>query len=272
MSTMQKEQGFKRYDQFPGLSFFEAEQGTPEWFAARFGVGSSEAKSAFAGGQGKTRAALMERKVREQHTGEPESHIETFDMRWGTETEPEARQYFVGSIGLDVVQVGLVKNDEYPWFHTSPDGLIVWNGQFYWLEIKCPKFSTHLKYADAMVKWKEWTHPTEYKKQCLHHSVIIGAAGGFFVSYFPEKKAKEILGADHPWAQIITFVPPPSETDVRGHIEAMRKWNKDYEKLLPQAERLVKQHEQAGLAKKNKQVSAISFAANNTQELIRRMS
>lgn len=264
---------YKRYDQFPGLSFFDAEQGTPEWFAARFElVGSSEAKSAFAGGQGKTRTALMERKIREQHTGEPESHIETFDMRWGTETEPEARQYFVDSTGLEVVQTGLVKNDKYPGFHTSPDGLIIWNGQLYWLEIKCPKFSTHLKYADAMVKGKGWTHPTEYKKQCLHHSVIIGAAGGFFVSYFPEQKAKEILGEDHPWAQIITFVPPPSEDDVHGHIEGMRKWNEDYKKLLLQAERLVKQYEQAELAKKNRQVAAISLAATRTQELIRRIS
>lgn len=264
---------WKTFDRFPDLKFYDAEQGTPEWFAARFGsVGSSEVKSAFAGGQGKTRKALMERKVREQHTGEPESHVETFDMRWGTETEPEARQFFSATTGLEVVQVGLIHRKSRTGFHASPDGLIIRPEGMYWLEIKCPKFSTHLKYMEAWEKDKNWTHPTEYKQQISHHSVMTGAKGGFFVSYFPEKKAKEILGDDQEWAQIITFVPPPTAGEVEEHLSNMDKWYADYNAMLPNAEQLVEQYRRSEQAKKDKQLKAISTAKARTDELIRRIS
>lgn len=266
------DKGYKTFDRFPALRFFDVQQGTPEWFAARFGsVGSSEVKSAFAGGQGKTRTALMERKIREKHTGEPEDHIETFDMRWGTETEPEARQFFSDSTGLEVVQVGLIRNNEYQGFHASPDGLIIRPEGLYWLEIKCPKFSTHLKYMEAWAKNKSWTHPTEYKQQIRHHSIMTGAAGGFFVSYFPERKAEDILGANQEWAQIITFVPPPTAEEVEEHLGKMNRWNADYKAILPNAEKLVERYRLAEQSKTDNQLNSIRVANQRTDELIRRI-
>lgn len=262
----------KTFDRFPSLKFHNAEQRSPEWFAARFGsVGSSDVKSAFAGGHGKTRDSLMERKIREQYTGEPESHVETFDMRWGTETEPEARQYFSEATGLEVVQVGLIRNNEYPGFHDSTDGLIIRQEGMYWLEIKCPKFSTHLKYMEEWMKNKRWTHPTEYKQSIRHHAIMTGSMGGFFVSYFPERKAMEILGENQEWAQIITFVPPPTAGEVEEHLEKMKRWNADYKSMLPKAEQLVEQHRQDEQAKKDKQLKAISTVKARTEELIRRI-
>lgn len=271
---------WKTFDRFPFLKFLDVEQGSPEWLAARFdSVGSSEVKTAFAGGQGKTRKALMERKIREQHTGKPESHVETFDMRWGAKTEPEARWYFTEEINhhrskeekIDVIQVGLISHRYRPGFHASPDGLIIRPEGMYWLEIKCPKFSTHLKYIKAWKKNNSWTHPTEYKQQIRHHSVITGAIGGFFVSYFPEQKAKEILGDDQEWAQIITFVPPPTAEEVEEHLYKMWKWKVDYKIMLQNAELTVQQYKRNEQAKKDKQLKAISTAKKRTEELIRRM-
>lgn len=264
---------YKKFDRFPGLEFLEAEQGTSDWYQERLGsVGSSEVKAAFAGGQGKTRSTLMRRKVREQYTGEQEEHIETFDMRWGIEIEPEARNYFSDATGLDVVQTGLVRNEKYPGFHASPDGLIIRNEGVYWLEIKCPKFSTCLEYMEAWAKNKTWTHPTEYKQQTRHHSIITGAVGGFFVSYFPEGKARDLLGDDSEWAQIITFVPQPTDKEVKEHTENMQRWTSDYEAMSPMAEQLTRKYRQEQQAKKDEQLNIISSAKARTDELIKRIS
>jgi predicted phage-related endonuclease len=225
-----------KIDKYPNLEFIDLPQGSPEWFEARFGsVGGSEFKTAVAKGRGgkesKTRAELMKKKIREQHTGQQETWGENHATRWGNYYEDDARMWFKERTGLQVATVGLIRNDLYQGFHTSPDGIIMTANGIYWVEIKCPQWAAACKYLEAAASLA-WLHPAEYRLQCRHHSVITGAVGGFFISYYPKDKAREILGQDAEWEQVIKYVPAPGAGELAEHVEGMNAWNKDYAEML----------------------------------------
>lgn len=119
-------------------------QGSPQWLAARCGsLGASQVHEALAKtktGWGAGRANTLATLVVERLTGCPAPTFTNDAMRWGTETEPQARDAYSFHADVDVVEVGLVRHPTIERTHASPDGMIGADGL---LEIKCPTSSTH---------------------------------------------------------------------------------------------------------------------------------
>lgn len=123
-------------------------QGTPEWLAARAGsLGASCFHEAVAmtpskKGWAASRYNLMGRLIAERLTGRPLESYQNTAMRWGTQTEPEARALYGFMHEVDIEQVGLVRHPTVRGSHASPDGLIGTDGL---LELKCPETHTHIQ-------------------------------------------------------------------------------------------------------------------------------
>jgi putative phage-type endonuclease len=122
------------------------EQGTPEWLAERAGkVTASRIADVMAKtktGYGAGRANYMADLVAERLTGLPKQGFTNDAMRWGTETEPQARAMYEIETGRDVVQVGFIPHPTIEGAGASPDGLVSDDGL---IEIKCPNTATHIE-------------------------------------------------------------------------------------------------------------------------------
>lgn len=120
-------------------------QGTPEWLQARCGsLGASQVALALAKtktGWGASRANIRAQLLAERLTGTPCETYQNDAMRYGTETEPEARAAYEFHFDCSLHLVGLVKHPRLTLSHASPDGLIGDDGL---IEIKCPNIATHL--------------------------------------------------------------------------------------------------------------------------------
>lgn len=116
----------------------DIEQGSAEWNSLRIGkVTASRMKDVLSKGRGtaqsKTAESYMMELLAEKLTGESKSFFENDAMRWGTETEPQARSMYELRSGNKVSEVAFIEYDES--IGVSPDGLIGDDGM---LEIKCP--------------------------------------------------------------------------------------------------------------------------------------
>lgn len=124
----------------------DCQQGTDEWRMARLGkVGASMVADATARtktGWGASRANLAARLVAERLTGVLSESFINDAMRWGTEKEPEARDFYSFVVGNEVKQVGLVLHPTLDHAVASPDGLVGDDGL---VEIKCPNTATHIE-------------------------------------------------------------------------------------------------------------------------------
>ena len=124
------------------------EQGSIEWLSLRLGkITASRVKDVLTKGRGtspsKTAESYMMELIAEILTGNSKPFFENDAMRWGTETEPQARaMYAVNNNFVDVKEVAFVEHNEF--IGISPDGLIGDDGL---LEIKCPNTTTQLKRA-----------------------------------------------------------------------------------------------------------------------------
>ena len=135
--------------------YLEFEQGTPEWHEARRGVATaSRFKDVLAKGQGKTRQKYLYELAGEIITGEPMPSYSNAHMERGHEMEPDAREMYAFTQGVDPVQVGFVKEGR---AGCSPDSLVGDDGL---LEIKT-------KLPHLMVECIErGTFPPEHVAQC----------------------------------------------------------------------------------------------------------
>tara|TARA_R110000851_G_scaffold160243_1_gene303460 strand:+ start:3893 stop:4519 length:627 start_codon:yes stop_codon:yes gene_type:complete len=124
------------------------EQGSAEWLAMRLGkVTASKVSDVLSKGRGSAPSKMAEtymiELVAEVLTGNSKPFFENDAMRWGTETEPQARaMYAVNNDFVDVKEVAFVEHNEQ--VGISPDGLIGDKGL---LEIKCPNTTTQIKRA-----------------------------------------------------------------------------------------------------------------------------
>ena len=124
------------------------EQGSAEWLSLRLGkIPASRVKDVLTKGRGtspsKTAESYMMELIAEILTGNSKPFFENDAMRWGTETEPQARaMYAVNNDFIDVKEVAFVEHNEQ--IGISPDGLIGEDGL---LEIKCPNTTTQIKRA-----------------------------------------------------------------------------------------------------------------------------
>ena len=122
-------------------------QGSAEWLAARIGkVTASRMSAVLSKGRGdapsKTAETYMMELIVEKLTGEPTPFFETADMKWGTETEEDARLMYQIRNNVAIREVAYISEGEN--LLVSPDGLVGDNGL---IEIKCPKSATQLKRA-----------------------------------------------------------------------------------------------------------------------------
>ena len=124
------------------------EQGSAEWLAMRLGkVTASKVSDVLSKGRGSAPSKMSEtymiELIAEVLTGNSKPFFENDAMRWGTETEPQARaMYAVNNDFVDVKEVAFVEHNEQ--VGISPDGLIGEDGL---LEIKCPNTTTQIKRA-----------------------------------------------------------------------------------------------------------------------------
>ena len=122
------------------------EQGTAEWLSERAGkVTASRIASVMAKtktGYGADRANYMADSVAERLTGIPKQGFTNKAMRWGTETEPQARAMYELETGLTVTETGFVPHPVLECTGASPDGLV---GDTGLVEIKCPNTATHIE-------------------------------------------------------------------------------------------------------------------------------
>lgn len=120
-------------------------QNSDEWLELRVGkVTASKFKDVMTNGRGgkpsATAKTYMIKLVAEILRGEPMPFFENDAMRWGTETEPQARAMYELKNDVDVKEVAFVELNEF--VGVSPDGLVGDDGL---LEIKCPNTETQIK-------------------------------------------------------------------------------------------------------------------------------
>lgn len=122
------------------------EQGTAEWLQERAGkvtasrIGDLMAKTK--AGYSASRANYMAELVAERLTGIPKQGFTNDAMRWGTETEPQARAMYELETGHTVIETGMVPHPTIEGSGASPDGLV---GDTGLVEIKCPNTATHIE-------------------------------------------------------------------------------------------------------------------------------
>ncbi len=155
-------------------------QGSDEWAIARCGsVGASRISDIMArtkSGWGASRANYAAELIAERLTGIPANRYQSAEMRWGIETEPQARDAYAFYTDADVVQIGLVKHPSIHGSHASPDGLVGDNGL---LEIKSPNTSTHIETLLTGAV------PGKYATQMLWQMACTGRQWCDYVSFDP---------------------------------------------------------------------------------------
>lgn len=124
----------------------DIEQGTEEWYEVRRGkVTGSRVADVIArtkSGYSASRANYMAQLLVERLTGVVQDIPKTDAMRWGSETEPQARERYEAHTGVSVQQVGFVEHPTIANAGASPDGLVGAHGL---VEIKCPNTATHIE-------------------------------------------------------------------------------------------------------------------------------
>ena len=161
------------------MKIITAEQGSPEWLAARAGkVTASMISNVLAKPETAAYRDYQAQIVAELLTGKPQgSDFTNAAMEFGTENEPFARSAYEVSTGFTVDEVGLVLHPTIDRAGASPDGLVGSDGL---VEIKCPKVATHLAYICAGVV------PTKYRNQMLWQMACTERGWCDFVSFRPD--------------------------------------------------------------------------------------
>lgn len=123
------------------------QQGSQEWLDMRLGkITASRISDIMANGRNgkpsqKTQSYMMEL-ISEILTGQSKPFFENDAMRWGTETEPQARAMYELMTDNEVKEVAFIELNEF--VGMSPDGLVGDDGL---LEIKCPTSQTQVQRA-----------------------------------------------------------------------------------------------------------------------------
>jgi putative phage-type endonuclease len=118
------------------------EQGTAEWFAERCGrVTASRIVDVMAKKTTAARANYASQLMTERLTGNTGPSFSNDAMRWGTDTEPQARAMYSFIEGIEVEETGFHVHPQIERSGASPDGLSGADGL---VEIKCPNSTTHL--------------------------------------------------------------------------------------------------------------------------------
>ena len=158
-------------------------QGSDEWHKARlFSVGGTGISNIITstGKESKSRENFLIEKASQRITGRAKPIFPSYEMLWGTEHEPEARESFSFIKDAEVSECAMIFSDDKREWHISPDGYMPDKEEL--LEIKCPQLKNHLEYLKA------GTLPTTYRLQVQSGLALTGWNTGWFMSYFPGVK------------------------------------------------------------------------------------
>jgi predicted phage-related endonuclease len=161
------------------FTIIDAEQRSPEWFAARLGrlTGSRAADmlATIKAGEAAARRDLRTQLVCERLTGQvQEEPFINAAMQRGIECEPLAFAAYEAHTGTLVQRSGFVAHDIHM-AGCSLDGHV--EGFAGLIELKCPKSTTHLRYLRGGIV------PSDYIPQITHNLWITGAEWADFVSW-----------------------------------------------------------------------------------------
>lgn len=175
------------------FTVIDAEQRSPEWFAARLGrITGSRAADMMATRKDKKESAdrrnLRVQLALERLTGRScERDYQNGHMEYGVVTEPEAFAAYEALTGHMLQRSGFLRHNDLM-AGTSLDGHV---GDYEGIvEIKCPIPATHLEYL------KTGAVPSDYLWQVTHSLWVSGAAWCDWMSYakeFPEHLQAKIV-------------------------------------------------------------------------------
>ena len=115
------------------------------WLLKRAGkVGASMIHAVMAktkSGYSATRDNYMSQLLIERLTDTPTETYQSESMRWGIETEPQAKAFYSLQTGVEFVNSDWVDHPDIMYSGATPDGLIGEDGL---LEVKCPSTATHI--------------------------------------------------------------------------------------------------------------------------------
>lgn len=154
------------------------DQHSEAWYALRCGrVTGTRFKALMAGESTATYKDLVSNLACEIITGKQEETYVSADMEKGTELEPIARALYSELMEVEVKEIGFITPDEdtpfAEWVGISPDG-VCGNSM---IEIKCPKFKTHLEYIE------NGKLPSEYRHQVQGQLFVTGYEYCDFMSF-----------------------------------------------------------------------------------------
>ena len=174
------------------INILDCVQGSVEWKSARCGRVTGSRIAAVLdrtkkGEDGAKRRDLKATIMAEILTGEPEGEgFVSYEMRWGTDHESEARARYETFRGVMVDEVGFILHPTEDCFGVSPDGIVNPTATVEgitsiegMIECKCPKTATHLGYMLAGIV------PESYEPQMQWEMGHTDARWNDFVSYDP---------------------------------------------------------------------------------------
>ena len=198
-------------------------QGTYEWFSARLGkVTASNVDNVIV--KVKNGESVYKRKYRTQLiteilTGKPINIFVNEAMKWGTDHEDEARNFYMEKRGLlkdiDVKEVGFIDHSTVKMSGASPDGLVGKDGL---IEIKCPQPMTHTDFLISKRINKKHIHQMQWQMACT------GKKWCDYVCYHP----------DFPAAQKMLVIRVERDNDLINRLE------KDIQDFVTEVEDSVK--------------------------------
>lgn len=143
------------------------EQGSPEWFVQRCGkVTASRMADLMARtktGYGASRANYMAELLVERLTGQKAERYQSAEMKWGIETEPQARDAYCFHMDTEVVPAEFVEHPSVRMSGASPDGYV---GDLGLVEIKCPNTATHIDTLLSDAVPERYVHQMQWQMAC----------------------------------------------------------------------------------------------------------
>ncbi len=156
------------------------EQGSEAWFAQRCGKATAsriaDIVAKTKAGYSTSRANYCAQLVVERLTGTVSETFSSEAMKWGTATEPEARDAYSFYHGVTVKPAGFIEHPSIDMAGASPDGYV---GGVGLVEIKCPISATHI---DTLLGKSV---PGKYQTQIQWQLACTNRAWADFVSYDP---------------------------------------------------------------------------------------
>jgi len=185
------------------------ESGSPEWHAARVGVGGSDVGVIFGKSQYKSLYRLWAEK-----TGRVEDTSSTIQMRLGSALEPALREFFAAENKdwLKVHETGTWQSVQEPWQKANPDGIIEWSdGKLGVLEIK----HSSVYVTDCPESWSLqvlwYLHVLG-----LERGVICAVIGGRYTEFQVDKHDSLYKGMSEAVAGFYAFVQTDTEPLLDG--------------------------------------------------------